>query len=485
MHVNTAAAPAEHIDLGIPLAVDLDGTLLRTDLLVESALLLLRRNPFSVFAMLWWLRRGKAHLKAEIARRVSPAFAALPFRRVVLEYLQAARGAGRRIVLATASDAVLAAAVAQQVGLFDEVMASDGHVNLSGEAKRRRLVAAYGERGYDYLGSDRQDLAPWRSARVAVLVAPGAALQRRARCASEFVQVLPDSRATVFDWLRALRVHHWLKNSLLFVPLLAAHRLDEPRLVAIAGLAALAFGLGASAAYLLNDLLDLEADRHHPHKRLRPIPAGRIPPAHVLAALCLLAAAVAILSWQLPATFGAALALYCAGNLAYSLRLKFVPILDVLVLAGFYALRILAGGAAVGIEPSAKLLTFAMFLFLSLALVKRYAELVVMRTVDGPQARARGYQFDDAELLAALGGGAGYLAVLVLALYINTTTSHALYQHPRYLWALCPLLLYWITHLWLVAHRRRMHDDPLIFALRDPMSLLLLALMGLTLMIAL
>lgn len=463
-----------------PLVVDLDGTLVRTDMLVESAVLLLRQNPFSLFLMLWWWLRGRAHLKAEIARRVTPAYASLPYRRVVLEYLQSQRLAGRYLVLASAADATLAQAIAERLGLFDTVFASDGRINLSGAAKSRLLVDTYGEQGFDYVGDSGRDLAVWRAARQAVLVAPSSRLRAQTARVTEIHQVLEDERATVRDWLQALRLFHWLKNLLVFAPVLMAHELDDPTLLASATIAFVAFGCCASSVYLLNDLMDLEADRHHPRKRERPIASGRLRLGAVLGLIPLLLVAAFATASSLPSAFGLALGAYYAANAAYSLRLKLVPILDVLMLAGLYTLRILAGAAAVRIPPSTWMLTFVMFLFLSLALVKRYAELMSVRAVDGPHARARGYQLDDAELLAALGGGAGYLAVLVLALNIDTSTSHALYREPRCLWALCLLLLYWVSHLWLMAHRRRMHDDPLVFALRDPTSRILLSLMALT-----
>jgi 4-hydroxybenzoate polyprenyltransferase len=230
--------------------------------------------------------------------------------------------------------------------------------------------------------------------------------------------------------------------------------------------------------------MDLEADRHHPHKRERPIPSGRVPLRTVLVLLPLLLVAGLGLGLMLPLGFVAVIGGYLGLNLAYSLRLKAVPVLDVLILAGLYTLRIIAGSVAAAVWLTTWLLAFAMFLFLSLALVKRYAELMAMRTVEGARARARGYQLDDAELLASLGAGAGYLAVLVLALYIDTAASHALYDRPQILWAVCVLLLYWISYLWLMAHRKRMDDDPLIFAVRDPVSRILLTLMALSVLFA-
>jgi 4-hydroxybenzoate polyprenyltransferase len=467
-----APPPAEEAP---PIAVDLDGTLVRTDLLVESAVLLVRHHPLRALRIPFWLLRGKAHFKAELARQVTPDLAQLPYRRSLLEYLQAQRAGGRRLVLATAADEKLALQVADRLGLFDRVLASDGCTNLSGERKRERLVAELGEKGFDYAGSSRDDLPVWRSARRALLVGASDALRARAAAVVEVERVGDDRRPGPLPYLRALRLHHWLKNLLVFAPLVAAHRVADAALLGQAAIGFVAFSLCASSVYLLNDLMDLDADRHHPRKRERPLAAGGVSLTLVVGlGLGLLVAALAV-SLTLPGPFLAVLATYLLLNVGYSLGLKSVAVLDVLVLAGLYTLRIIAGSAAVGIEPSTWLLAFSMFLFLSLALVKRYAELMAMRALQGTRARARGYQLDDAELLASLGGGAGYLAVLVLALYIDGGRGQGLYRHPQLLWALCILLLYWVSHLWLMAHRKRMHDDPLVFAVRDPVSRVLLA----------
>ncbi len=472
-------APVDGRTAAIPVAVDMDGTLIATDAMVEGAFLMLKRDPLNAARMIAWLSKGKQRLKARIAEETGLDVTHLPYRPQVLEYLQAVHAQGRRIVLATAGNARVAHQVASHLGLFDAVLASDDDVNLAGESKRRRLVAEFGERGFDYVGSAGADIAVWRSARSAVLVGGSAGLRRQVAAVTEIGLVIDKNEATALDYLRSLRLHHWLKNLLLFTPLIAAHQLGDVPLLAREVLAFLAFGLCASSVYLLNDLTDLEADRHHPHKRDRPIPSGRVPLGLILPMLPVLMAAGLGLSLMLPAGFLAVVGGYLILNLAYSLRLKAIPILDVLILSVLYTLRLIGGSVATGIWLSPWLLTFSMFLFLSLALSKRYAELMTMRAVEGARARARGYQLDDAELLASLGGGAGYIAVLVLALYIESGTGHALYGRPQILWALCVLLLYWVSHLWLTAHRKRLHDDPLVFALRDPVSRILMVLMAL------
>jgi 4-hydroxybenzoate polyprenyltransferase/phosphoserine phosphatase len=480
----TSQAAVVGAHAAVPVVVDMDGTLVAGDVLLEAGVQLLKRNPLNAVRMLGWLARGKARMKARVAEEASLDVAHLPYRPQVLEYLQSARARGRHIVLATAADARVARQVADQLRLFDRVLASDGEHNLTGERKRRRLVAEFGEKGFDYVGNARPDLAVWRSARAAVVVGGGAGLWRRVAGVTESVQRLEGTETRLSDFLKALRLHHWLKNLLLFTPLVAAHHLTNAAAIGHAVLAFFAFSLCASGVYLLNDLMDLEADRHHPKKRERPIPSGRVSVRLVLGGIPALLLAGVGLSLLLSAGFLAVIGGYLGLNIAYSLRLKAVPILDVLVLAGLYTLRIVAGSVATAVWLSTWLLAFSMFLFLSLALVKRYAELMAMRTVDGARARARGYRLDDAELLASLGGGAGYLAVLVLALYIDSNASHALYARPQVLWAVCVLLLYWISYLWLMAHRRQMDDDPLVFAVRNPVSRVLVALMALAALIA-
>lgn len=459
-------------DIRPPLCVDLDGTLVRTDLLAESALALLRRNPLYLVAFAFWLLRGKAHLKREIARRVTLSVADLPWETRLLDWLRAQPD--RRLVLCTASDRSLAEAVAAEVGLFDEVVASDGVRNLAGARKAQALIERYGERGFDYAGNERRDLAVWRHARHAVVVNGPAGLAEAAAAACTVEQVFARAPRGLRAWARALRLHQWLKNLLVFLPLLTAHRVFEPGAGGRAALAFLAFGLCASGVYLLNDLLDLEADRRHPRKRLRPFAAGTLPALSGLLLMPLLTlAAFALAIWLAP-LFAFALFAYWLLTLAYSFALKRVPMLDVIVLAALYTLRIVAGTLAIGSALSFWLLAFSMFLFLSLAMLKRYTELRGLLAAGG--AGTRGYSVDDLPLIQSLGGASGYLSVLVLALYINSTASEALYRHVPVLWLVCPLLLYWISRAWVVAHRDAMHDDPVVFAVTDRTSLILLVL---------
>ncbi len=455
----------------VPLAVDLDGTLVRSDLLVESLFALLRRNPLYLFLLPWWLRGGKARFKAEIAARVVLDPALLPYDPEFLSFLEGERRAGRPLLLVTASDQRLARRVADHLGLFERVLASDGETNLSGGRKARALVEAFGDKGFDYAANAPVDLAVWRHARGALLVDPSPGLESRLRRLVPVEAVFDGRPGGIGPWLRAMRPHQWLKNLLLFVPLLMAHRLEEPALLGQVVLAFVTFSLCASSVYLLNDLFDLEADRRHPRKRLRPFAAGDLPPERgILVAPVLLLAAL-LLSLLLPWRFTVVLLVYYLFTLAYSLRLKQSPLVDVIVLAGLYTLRIIAGAEAVALESSFWLLAFSMFMFFSLAQVKRYSEL---RDLDGAgeqaMREARGYRPVDLEGLAQSGVVSGYLSVLVLALYINSPQVEGLYRHPKLIWLLCPLMLYWIGRAWMLARRGEMHDDPLLFAVRDRRS---------------
>lgn len=415
------------------LVVDLEGTLLKTNLLLELLLALLKKNPLYVFVLPAWLARGKAYLKQQISARVELEASVLPYRSELLDYIRAQGEAGRSLVLA-AADVRLAKHVADHWKLFDSVVASD---SISSEALHSSHVA-------------------W--------AAP---------------------RSSLATYLKPLRPEHWLKNLLIFVPLFAAHRFFEIGLWERTVLAFVAFGCCASAGYILNDLFDLPADRHHPDKRLRPFASGDLPLSYGLAMIPILLGLGCLIGLWVSLPFLATLLIYLALTTTYSLYVRKVVLLDVILLAGLYTIRLMAGSGAIAVWPSHWLLAFSTFLFFSLALVKRYGELVIMRRVDGDHAKARGYELGDGELLAAMGIASGYLAVLVLALYINSDTAAALYGRYQLIWFLCPLLLYWISHIWLFAHRGKMPDDPVLFATTNRVSCVLILLMAAVVLLAL
>ncbi len=457
---------------GIPLCVDLDGTLIRSDLLIESALALLAQHPLAIFSMLGWLLRGKAHLKREIARRVQLDPVALPYNHELIDWLRDQR-AHRHVVLCTASDVTLATPVADHAAVFDEVMASDGQVNLSGANKAKALVERFGEKAFDYIGNAPVDLAVWKHAHAALVVEQGETLSKAAARVAPVEKRFTVRSGGIKAWAKALRVHQWIKNVLVFLPLLASHRVLELDRVAAALLAFVCFGLCASSVYLTNDLLDLPSDRQHHRKRNRPFAAGTLPLiAGPIAAVLLLIAGFGLAFFVSHLFVGVLLGYYILTT-AYSIRLKRIMMLDVVVLATLYTTRILAGTAAIHTKPSFWLLAFSMFIFLSLAMVKRYTELLALQKKGQVKASGRGYDVEDIPLIQSLGGSSGYLAVLVLALYVDSTASMSLYDHPHYLWMLCPLLLYWISRTWAIAHRGIMHDDPVVFAVMDRTSQIL------------
>ncbi len=467
-----------------PLVVDLDGTTVKTDLFIEALFALIKKNPLYFLCLPFWLLKGKAFLKRRISHHVNLDIQVLPYHQQLLEYLKDQRARGRRLVLATGSDECVALQVAGHLQIFDDVLASDGTINLIHRAKQRRLVMEFGEKGFDYAGNERRDLAVWSSARRAIIVNAARSVAHHVSQVTEIEQIFSRQEGYLSPCLRALRLNHWLKNLLVFVPLLLVHRYDEPELLGRAFLAFLSFGLSASCVYLINDLADLPADRRHPRKRLRPFAAGDLSLGWGLALVPLLFALSIILACFLPLPFVAIVFLYYLLNLGYSFTLKKVVALDVIVLAALYTMRILAGSAAVSIRSSAWLLAFSMFIFFSLALVKRYDELVLMQKEHGRNVRVRGYLGIDRELLASMGTGSGYLAVFILAMYIPSGAAEILYKRHEFIWLLCPLLLYWISYVWLIAHRGKMDDDPLVFALKNHVSHIVAILAILIILIA-
>lgn len=458
-----------------PLVVDLDGTLIRTDLLYETAMRAGGRAPLKSMAAAVHLLRGKAALKSFLAEAGALDVSTLPYHEECIAFLRRERARGRKIILASASDQRLVDAIAKHLELFDEVYGTGADRNLGGAAKAELLCAKYGERGFDYIADRKVDIAVWRRARKALTVNASPALRRRLEGVHDDVEhIAPDGRALgqrLTTLLNALRPHQWVKNLLIFVPILTAHRF-EPAVLLTAMLAFGLFSVVASSVYVLNDLLDLEADRRHPRKRRRPFASGAVPIAWgIVIAPLLLGLGFGLAALTMPWQFLVALGLYYALTLNYSVWLKRRMIVDVICLGLLYTLRIIAGGLAVAIPPSPWLLALSMFLFLSLAIMKRMAELEDARRTEREVIAGRGYEPDDLPVLQVMGVASGYIGVLVLALYINSATVTELYKSPTILWGTCPLLLYWISRLMIKTHRNQMHDDPIVFVAKDPISL--------------
>lgn len=454
----------------LPLVVDLDGTLLKTDLLYEALFLLLGVKPLDAIRSVFSLRGGKAAFKASLADSAVLDLHSLPMDEEVLALIRKARAGGRPVYLASASDRRYVEALAAHVGLFDGIFASDGAVNLGGSAKAKVLTEAFGAGGYDYIGNDTVDLPVWSSARTAYVADPRPGLLKAARQVAQDVRPLTPRPRNLGHYLRAVRVHQWLKNLLILVPGLAAH-VTDPAAYGVALLALLSFSLCASSVYLLNDLLDLRNDRGHATKRNRPFAAGTLPLIHGFWLFPALLAVSLLLALLVSPLFLAVLAAYYTLTLGYSLWIKRLMMLDVVVLAGLYGIRVVAGSAAFAVPLSEWLIAFCIFLFLSLALVKRAAELVSRQNAGRGDPAGRGYRLIDLPVLEMLASASGFVAVLVLALYINSPDVARLYAHAQMLWAGCLILMYWVGRILVLTHRGEMHDDPVVFAATDRNSL--------------
>ncbi|WP_260703716.1 UbiA family prenyltransferase [Edaphobacter flagellatus] len=469
------------------LCVDLDGTLVKSDTLVDSTLALARQHPALLLRLPGWLMEGKASLKKHITASVSLDVAHLPYNRELLQYLEQEHAKGRPIYLATAADEALARRVADHLGLFDGVLASDGAKNLAGNNKLAAFQQAFGD-NFCYIGNASPDLPLLRSCREPMVANPTPALSAALRRANVIpVRTFSEKTSSLKAWSKAIRIHQWAKNILIFLPVLLAHALS-PALFAAAGMAVLSFGLCASATYIVNDLLDIEADRIHPRKRRRPFASGDLSAisgvgvivAFLIASIAIAIALPAVVAHISPAKalvrpyhFLAWLAIYAVTTLAYSLRLKRAVLVDVIVLSGLYTIRILAGSAATGVDVSTWLASFSIFFFLSLAFVKRFAELENLRERGGVMSKGRGYHISDVEQLRSFGSASGYVSVAVLTLYISNLDAAQLYTHTKRLWLLVPVLLLWISRLWLQASRGELDEDPVVYAITDRRSLLL------------
>jgi 4-hydroxybenzoate polyprenyltransferase/phosphoserine phosphatase len=450
---------------------DVDGTILATDLLYESLLVAVKRAPWILLLVPFWLLRGRAFLKARIAERASGlAFHLLPVHDDVVNYLKEQSEQGRRVVLASASHHSLVAGVAQRLGGVDSIIGSDGTNNMKGSAKAAAIQAHLGESAWSYLGDSGSDFKVWSAASERVCVSSKGEVINRFKKSYPDSLIIPVAGTSTRAWLKGLRVHQWLKNLLVFVPLLLAHQWFNVAAVRASLLAALAFSLCASGVYLLNDLLDLESDRQHPRKRNRPCASGKLPIQWALAAVPVLFTAAFMVAAAVNARFVLLLGLYLVLTTAYSFRLKALALVDIILLAMLYTIRIVGGGVATEIDVSQWLMGLSMFLFLSLACVKRFSELLVLQQRNEKKTWGRGYWVGDLEQVASFGAASGYISVLVLALYVSSEEVVKLYANPTCIWLVCPLLLYWVSRIWLLARRGIVHDDPLVFALRDKVT---------------
>lgn len=458
-----------------PLVVDLDGSLLRVDTLHESIVRQLR-SPATIIRAVSALRsRGKAGFKAALASGAAVEVATLPVNEAVLEYVRGQADRGRTIVLATGANTHIASAIAERFGVFDEVLSSDGVTNLTSSAKAERLEQQFGAGGFDYIGNSFADLAVWKVARNALFAGvaePSGALTSVAFSA-KLIDQAPDRRRV---WLKQVRLHQSAKNVLVFLPMIAAHEFFTTGVLLRAVLAFIAFTLMASAVYLLNDTLDLEVDRAHTKKRRRPQAAGWISPLHALG----VGAALSVISFIISATLGLGfflvISIYAALTLSYSWVLKRLTLIDVITLALLYMIRIFAGAVATGIELSFWFTGVTLFLFLSLAFVKRFSE--ISGHAEGELIPGRGYRGSDRSVVQALGVSSGIAAILLLAVYVQSDAVALLYPAATLLWLSIPAVFFWFAHVWITASRGDMHEDPVVFALRNRTSLISAAIIA-------
>jgi len=458
------------------LVVNVNGTLIRTDSLIEALLVTLLRKPSTLGTIFPALLRGRPTLKRRLAELDVYDPGTLPLREDVLAFLRAQHQQGRELHLATAADQSVADCLAKRAGVFNSVEGSRDGMNLKGARKLEHLRERF-PGGFSYAVNNLGDRGIWRNASSIVLVG-ASPITRRAvvRLGRPIEEDLPAARATLRQWLRAIRVHQWSKNLLLFIPLLLAHRYGDRAAWLQALLGFLSLGLVASATYLINDLSDLDADRAHDTKRHRPVARADIGPGTALAAALALLAAGLLLGLSLAPAFAGLLVLYAAISLSYSLQLKRLPLIDVFVLGGLYTLRIFMGTVLLALPPSPWLLVFSLFFFLSLSMAKRHVEIVkaAQKGAADELLKGRGYRPSDAPLSLTFGMCTSTAAILILFLYIvNDAYPVRAYAHPQWLWAIGILVFIWTSRIWLLSHRGELNDDPVAFALKDPASLLL------------
>jgi len=460
-----------------PICVDLDGTLVFTDMFAETALSAIRKNILNLFLIPVWLLKGRAFAKKKLAESSSVDPSHLPYNNDLIAFLKKEREAGRKLVLVTASDKQAAVLIADHLNMFDEVIASDGSNNLKGKVKSSKLLKVFGEKEFIYAGNDTSDLHVWKNAQSAIMVNTPHALSKAVRGLVPVIHESTNRKNTFKELLRALRTYQWIKNILVFVPLIVSEKAVNFEAFISTCLIFISFCLSASGLYLVNDLIDLEADRSHPVKRRRPFASGSLPLEYGIISPIIILAALNI-SRAVSLDCLIMVCLYILVSMLYSVFLKTKPLIDVFCLAGLYTLRIIAGGFSSGAHASIWLLNFSGFFFLALAFLKRYSEY--LNKSDGPDAKhsRRGYNNSDKEMLQMMGIGSSLISAVVLGLYISSSQANSIYRHPDYLWGIIPLIVFWHFRLWLAAGRNYMHHDPIIYSLKDWVSYICFALIA-------
>ncbi len=470
----------------LPLCVDLDGTLITSDTMHEAILAFIKHSPFKTWQLVrWFTQGGKANLKEQIGRHVQLRADLFPYNQPFLTYLTEQRALGRPLYLASGTSHYYAQAVADYLGIFDGVIASDATHSLAGTHKADALVNRFGAKGFVYAGNANVDVPVWKQAKAAIIVNASEGVVKKAQATVLIEKIFP---APPFSWqavIKEMRLHQWVKNLLVFIPLILAHQFFEPTKLSQAVVAFIAFCFTASSIYFINDLFDIEADRQHPRKKNRPFAAGTLSIADGIVVWAALSIISTIITFALPLSFGILVGIYGVLNLIYSLFLKQIIIIDVITLASVYTLRLLAGSSATTVVTSRWLFLFSMFIFISLALMKRYIELANLHSKGKHVAIGRGYTIADRHWVFAAGLTSGYLSLVVLALYVNSQAVLTLYTRPLALWFIVPLLFIWIQRVWLLVQRDQVHDDPVVFAISDKLSYVIATCTAIALYLAL
>ncbi|WP_298607473.1 UbiA family prenyltransferase [uncultured Thiothrix sp.] len=455
------------------LVVDLDGTLLKSDILIENVLIFIKKHPLKIYQLFFWLLRGKIELKRKLAEKIDIDVTQLPYNNEVLSLINQRKQLGHKIILATATYKKYAILIADFLKFFDDTIYSETD-NLSGKNKAKRLNQLFGYKKYDYVGNSFKDISIWKSSLISYVVPSEIGLKALIHFfINGNIIFLSKNHNPIKSWLKELRIHQWVKNILIFIPLITSHQLTNINLILNGIIAFFLFSICASSVYILNDLLDLNEDRQHINKKNRPFASGDLNIKYGLFLFPFFLFLSFYFSYRLlPEKFFLSMVLYYIITFLYSFYLKKVVLIDVIVLASLYTIRIIAGAFAFQLNLTFWLLAFSMFIFLSLALIKRYTELKDSKN-SGKTNAGRGYCVDDLELISSLGSAAGYISVLVLALYIDDINTVKLYTYPQLIWLACPLLLFWISRVWLLAHRGQMHEDPIVFTIKDKPSILI------------
>lgn len=464
--------------------VDLDGTLIKSDLMLESVLLLIKQNPLSAFMIPLWLLKGRANLKHQLAKRVDIPYHLLPRNPEFHAYVEQQEAEGRDIVLISASNQQQVLEISNQYGFFIDAIGSDEEHNLKAENKLLRILQLNQQTNFSYAGNSSADLPIWEQAEEVLMVNCAESLSAKLKNTNSSIKRFDTPDSNLYKFFLAMRPHQWLKNGLLFLPLILSHQVNQPDLLLQVFIGFVSFCLCASSVYFLNDMLDLNSDRQHQSKRFRQFAAGNLPliVGFLGAPLLLLAAfAVALL---LPADFIRILFLYWVLTTLYSFYLKRLIIIDVLTLATLYTLRIIAGSAAITVDTTTWLLSFSFFLFLGLAIVKRYVEYSNLLPMNKTSTEGRGYTTSSLKMLSIVGVCSGLIAVAVFAVYINAPDTTELYANPQLLWLICPLLLLLLGRIWRFAQKGKLDEDPVLFAVSDHPSQLITLLCGLLVWLA-